>query len=339
MSEIFSFLQKYRLYLSRLQRENELKSSEGMDQQDFTCPVGSLGFQTSTLMQPKDSATCHLEYIGNNNVLPMEMGTRICHESDKRGTVPILPMDLKETWTSNFLDHQRAKVSPQTILSCPFKYQSSHSNRTTQKWREAPLDQFKQPPKPEPDPYSLLEDDFSRALKSAPQNPNQVDLPCSAYSVGVGSSAPERDKLGSVMVAPTCSQSRSNHRQIDPETSDANSSPKFGMKNQIANPNCWNDRGPIQQKIFAVGDSSLGSQVGCAYTESTGLQDQHLFDQYKDIDLFDYYNSELIDELETCYYNGLGFNCDNDCDSVQIPFVDQGLFTAPAKASGVCYPG
>ena len=301
-----------------------------MKQQDFTCPAGSLGFQTSTLIHPKDAANCDLKYTGNNMLL-IDMGTRICREADKKGTVSILPMDLKETSTSNFLDSQRANVSSQTILSHPFNYQSSQSNTTSQKWNEAPMEQFKQPPKQEPEPYALLEDDFSHALQSAPQHLVQVDLQCSAYSVGPGTAVPERDKPGSVMITPMHSQSRSNHSQIvNPETSDAISSFKVGMKNQMVGLNCLNDCEPIQQKIFTVGDSSLGSQVGCAYTESIGLQD---------IDLLDYYNSELIDELETSYYADLGLNWDNDCDSVQNPFVDQGLFTARAEASGVCYPG
>ncbi|XP_034712084.1 two-component response regulator ORR26-like isoform X2 [Vitis riparia] len=327
---VASHLQKYRLYLSRLQKENELKTSEGMKQQDFTCPAGSLGFQTSTLIHPKDAANCDLKYTGNNMLL-IDMGTRICREADKKGTVSILPMDLKETSTSNFLDSQRANVSSQTILSHPFNYQSSQSNTTSQKWNEVPMEQFKQPPKQEPEPYALLEDDFSHALQSAPQHLVQVDLQCSAYSVGPGTAVPERDKPGSVMITPMRSQSRSNHSQIvNPETSDAISSFKVGMKNQMVGLNCLNDCEPIQQKIFTVGDSSLGSQVGCAYTESIGLQD---------IDLLDYYNSELIDELETSCYADLGLNWDNDCDSVQNPFVDQGLFTARAEAPGVCYPG
>ena len=331
-------MQKYRLYLSRLQKENELKTSAGMNQQDFTCPAGSLGFQTSTLMHPKDATTCNLEYT-SNTMLRIDMGTtRICREADKKGTVSISPLDLQEASTSNFLDRQRANVSPRTILSCPFiSYQSSQSNTTTtQKWHKAPVEQLKLPPKPdpepEPEPYSSLEDEFGHVLQPAPQNLNQVDLECSAaYSVGVGTSVPERDKPGSVTITPMCSQSISDHGQFaDPETSDAISSLKVGMKNQMVNPNCWNDRGgPIQQKISGIGDSSLESEVGCAYTQSARLQDQDLFDYYQDIDLFDYYqainlfddyyNSELIDELDACYYDDLGFiNSDNECDSVSI---------------------
>ena len=102
---------------------------------------------------------------------------------------------------------------------------------------------------------------------------------------------------------------------------------KVGMKNQVVNLNCLNDWEPSQQKVFAVGDSSLGSQVGCAYTENIGLQD---------IDLFNYYNSELLAELEeTCYYDHLGFEWSNDWDSIQNPVVDQGLLTAQATPQGL----
>ena len=89
------------------------------------------------------------------------------------------------------------------------------------------------------------------------------------------------------------------------------------MKNQVVNLNCLNDWEPTQQKVFAVSDSSLGSLVGCAYTESIGLQD-------------------LLAELEeTCYYDHLGFEWSNDWDSIQNPVVDQGLLTAQATPQGL----
>ncbi|RVW59140.1 hypothetical protein CK203_105519 [Vitis vinifera] len=269
--------EKYRFYLSKLLKENEVKTSQGMKQQDFTRP-GSFGFQTSTL------------YTGNNTLL-IDMGTRICREADKKATASILSVDLKET---------------SAIL----------------------MEQFKQPPDQDPDLCALLDDDFSHALQSASQHLLQVDLQYSAYAVGLETSVPERDKSGSVMITPLCSQSRSDNRWIaDPKPQMLSPASKVGMKNQVVNLNCLNDWEPSQQKVFAVGDSSLGSQVGCAYTENIGLQD---------IDLFNYYNSELLAELEeTCYYDHLGFKWSNDWDSIQNPVVDQGLFTAQARPQGL----
>eukprot|EP00261_Vitis_vinifera_P040929 XP_019082172.1 PREDICTED: two-component response regulator ORR26-like isoform X2 [Vitis vinifera] len=239
---VASHLQKYRFYLSKLRKENKVKSSQGMMQQDFTRPAGSFGFQTSNLMHQKHAANGNPKYTGNNMPL-IDKGTRFCHEADKKATASILPVDLKETSASNFLDCQRANVSSQTILSHPFNHQSSQSNTTTQTWNEVLMEQqFKQPPNQDPELYVLLDDDFSHALLSAPQHLLQVDLQCSANAVGPGTSVPERDKPGSVMIIPLCSQSRSDHGQIvDPETSDAIPSFKVGMKNQVVNLNCLND--------------------------------------------------------------------------------------------------
>ena len=213
-----------------------------MMQQDFTRPAGSFGFQTSNLMHQKHAANGNPKFTGNNMPL-IDKGTRFCHEADKKATASILPVDLKETSASNFLDCQRANVSSQTILSHPFNHQSSQSNTTTQTWNEVLMEQqFKQPPNQDPELYVLLDDDFSHALLSAPQHLLQVDLQCSANAVGPGTSVPERDKPGSVMIIPLCSQSRSDHGQIvDPETSDAIPSFKVGMKNQVVNLNCLND--------------------------------------------------------------------------------------------------
>ncbi|KAL6319668.1 hypothetical protein AAG906_026719 [Vitis piasezkii] len=249
-------IMKHRFYLSKLLKENEVKTFLGMKQQDFTRPE-SFGFQTSTL------------YTGNNTLL-IDMGTRICREADKKATASILSMDLKETSASNFLDRQRQVLS----------------NTTTQTRNEVLMEQFKQPPDQDPDLCALLDDDFSHALQSASQHLLQIQKP----------------------------------QMLSPAS-------KVGMKNQVVNLNCLNDWEPTQQKVFAVSDSSLGSQVGCTYTESIGLQD---------IDLFNYYNSELLAELEeTCYYDHLGFKWSNDWDSIQNPVVDQGLFTAQARPQGL----
>lgn len=316
-SRNFFSVQKYRLYLSRLQNENELKYSKGMKHQDFPSRAASLDFQTSTLMHQKDAANRILEHPGNNMAL-IDMGTRVGHEADKKATVSTLHMDLKETSTGNMLDCQVANVSSQNILSSPFNYQSSQSDTTTQKWNELPMEQFKHLAKQEPEPYALPEDDFSHALQSASQNLIQADVQCSVNAVGLGTSVPERDKPG---------QSGSNYSEIlDPDTSDAVSHFKVGMQNQMVELNCSNDWGPVQQNIFAVGGSSPGYEMGCSDTHSAGVED---------ID----YNPQLIDESETYYYDYLGFNCDVDCYSVQNPLLEQGFFTAKAKASGVCYPG
>ena len=74
------------------------------------------------------------------------------------------------------------------------------------------------------------------------------------------------------------------------------------MQNQMVNVNSLNDCEPAQQNLFAVGDSLLGSIVGCASTETIGVLD---------VGLFYYSDAELLAEPEETYYcDDLGFEWD-----------------------------
>ncbi|RVW62083.1 hypothetical protein CK203_058946 [Vitis vinifera] len=266
-------IMKYRFYLSKLLKENEVKTSQGMKQQDFTRP-GSFGFQTSTL------------YTGNNTLL-IDMGTRICREADMKATASILSVDLKETSASNFLDRQRQVL----VLKPFFPILSTTNHTTTQTRNEVLMEQFKQPPDQDPDLCALLDDDLSHTCS----------LLHSIFS----------KLISNILLMLLVWKPQSKNLRCHLLAS------KVGMKNQVVNLNCLNDWEPTQQKVFAVSDSSLGSLVGCAYTESIGLQD-------------------LLAELEeTCYYDHLGFEWSNDWDSIQNPVVDQGLLTAQATPQGL----
>ena len=64
---------------------------------------------------------------------------------------------------------------------------------------------------------------------------------------------------------------------VNPVISDAISSFKVAMQNQMVNVNSLNDCEPARQNLFAVGDSLLGSLVGCASTETIGVLHVGLF--------------------------------------------------------------
>ena len=71
------------------------------------------------------------------------------------------------------------------------------------------------------------------------------------------------------------------------------------MQNQMVNVNSLNECEPARQNLFAVGDSLLGSLVGCASTETIGVLH---------VGLFDYSEVELLAEPEGTYYcDDLGF--------------------------------
>ena len=264
-------MQKYRSYLSKLRKENEVKIFEGMKQQDFSHPPGSFGFQTSTLLHPKDAANCDPEHR-DNNMLP----NGVDPQSSSTHTVGL----------GNQVAEKDKKATPsaetsQTILSHPFNYQT---------WNEIPMEHFRQPPNQDLEQYALLDDDFSHTLQSASENLIQVDPQCSAYTVGLGTSVAEKDKPNTVMITPLCSESINGHGQTaNPEISDINV-------------NYLNDCKPTQQNLFAVGDSLLGSIDGCASTKTIGVMD---------VGFFDYIDAELLAEPEETYYcDDLGFEWD-----------------------------
>lgn len=292
-------MQKYRFYLSKLRKKNEVENFEGKKELGFCHPAGSLGFQNPVLMHPKDAANYDPK-DRDNNMLLIETGTTIYHEAGRMATPSLFPVGLTKTSASNFIDGWRTNDTSQTILPHPFNYQSSQSNTTTQSWSEIPMERFNQPPHQDPEPYALLDDDFSHALQSASQNLIQVAPQCSAYSVSMGNSVAEKEKPESVMIAPWCSQSRSDHgHTINPETSDVISSFNVGMQNQMVSMDCLNDCEPTQQNLYAVDDSFLGSVVGCAPTETIGMED---------VGLFDYRVAEIFAEFEkTLYCDDLGF--------------------------------
>ena len=277
-------MQKYRSYLSKLRKENEVQTFEGMKQQDFSHPPGSFGFQTSTLLHPKDAANCDPEHR-DNNMLP----NGVDPQSSSTHTVGL----------GNQVAEKDKKATPsadtsQTILSHPFNYQT---------WNEIPMEHFRQPPNQDPEQYALLDDDFSHTLQFASENFIQVDPQCSAHTGCLETQVAEKDIADCVMITPLWSQSRSDHGQtVNPVISDAISSFKVSMQNQMVNVNSLNDCEPAQQNLFAVGDSLLGSIVGCASAETIGLLDAGLF-YYSD--------AELLAEPEEAYYcDDLGFEWD-----------------------------
>ena len=206
-----------------------------MKQQDFSHPPGSFGFQTSTLLHPKDAANRDPEHRDNNmlpnGVDPQSSSTHQVAEKDKKATP--------------------SADTSQTILSHPFNYQT---------WNEIPMEHFRQPPNQDPEQYALLDDDFSYTLQSASENLIQVDSQCSDYTVGLGTSVAEKDKPNTVMITPLCLESRSGHGQtVNPKISDIYV-------------NYLNDCEPTQPNLFVVGDSFFGSLVGCASIETRGFQ-------------------------------------------------------------------
>ncbi|KAF9623131.1 hypothetical protein IFM89_037647 [Coptis chinensis] len=86
---VASHLQKYRLYLSRLQKQNE-PSFGATTQPDFSSmdPSSSFNIQSSTVMHQNNSASCSFGYFGKN-MLVQDVSPEVQEVSSK---VPFLPV-------------------------------------------------------------------------------------------------------------------------------------------------------------------------------------------------------------------------------------------------------
>ncbi|KAM1215223.1 hypothetical protein ACFX2I_011658 [Malus domestica] len=110
---VASHLQKYRLYLSRLQKENELKSScGGMKHSDYSSKDahGSFGLQNSISIQQSDVAHGSFKVSGNS-LVSQRVGTK-SHESDIEGIVSEPVAEPKKGSNGNIPDSQKTR-SPQ----------------------------------------------------------------------------------------------------------------------------------------------------------------------------------------------------------------------------------
>ncbi|KAF8399866.1 hypothetical protein HHK36_015737 [Tetracentron sinense] len=351
---VASHLQKYRLYLSRLQKQNEPKTSfGGIKLPDFSYkdPPGSFGLQSSTTMHQNNAANTNFGYSGNK-ILVQDVGSQI-HGGDLEGIVSFLPAaepkkaligdvpDPQKTSSSSLMGttHSLESLRPDVnYASFEFTIPRQHS------WSgETPVkEQLKQ----EHEPYLLLGDGYTNPPLPIPHH-IQVHRLRSVPSIYPRTSITERDKLGPIETRPLCTEYKSNHvtsispvgRTVDlfsvqadshiinPQAFEAISTITSSTKSRNFDQNCVNNLESVQQNIIpgsgsallsSHGDVQLFSLQGCGYTENIGLQN---------IEFSDYNDSELVTELPSHLYDGLRFNCDY-LDLMEYPTVDQGLFIA-----------
>ncbi|KAF8390576.1 hypothetical protein HHK36_025103 [Tetracentron sinense] len=327
-------VQKYRLYLSRLQTQNDsITSFGGIKQPDFSSkdPLESFGLQRSIKMPQNNFANSNFEC--SSNKIFVQDGSPKVHEGDLEGIVSFLPLrEPKKTLTGDVPDHQKASSSPQMNLSYSLQSLRPDVNsaslesitRTQHSWSgEVPVMQFKQQPKQEHDPYTHL-------LLLDPQHDIQADWLQPAASISSRTSIMERDKI-----KPLCTENRSNHvgtvspigRIINSSSQAENhivnlqalkaiSTSTSRMKNHCFNQNFINNR-ESAEKITNLGS---GSPLASSY------EDLHFYSLQGDdyIENIGFQNIEFSDYNDpTHLYGGLSFNCDYLYDSMEYPIMDQ----------------
>ncbi|XP_010248810.1 PREDICTED: two-component response regulator ORR26-like isoform X2 [Nelumbo nucifera] len=353
---VASHLQKYRLYLSRLQKQNQPKSSFcGTKQSDFTSkdPTGSFGIQNSIIMRQNSAGNSSFGYCGNK-ILVQDVGSEI-YESDLKGVISFLPVtEPKKALAADASILQKSSngsgIGPTHSfgsLGPDVKYNIQSPNC----WNgEIPVMQFAQP-KQEQDPYRVLEDSYAPLPPSGgPRDQIQANGLQPALSINPRTSVTENSKAITTEIEPLCTEYGSNHagdisrkrQRIDSFSvggdTDVANARAFGymstsngsppMKNHSFDQIYINNWDSPQPNIIPEGgsilispheDLEIHSLQGYGYTENVG---------FNNTEFLTFEHPVPITEPSNHLIDGLRFNYDYPCDSMEYPLIDRSLFIA-----------
>ncbi|OVA20506.1 SANT/Myb domain [Macleaya cordata] len=344
---VASHLQKYRMYLSRLQKQNEPKNSFcAIKQQDFISkdPSTSFGFQGSITMHQNSAASCSFGYSGNN-ILIQDVSPRI-HE-DLNGIGSILSVtEPRKTSSDEIADPQKANHSSRMGLTHSFgslgqdvNYTSFGSTIPQQiSWGgKIPKVQFMEQPKEEQEPYPYT----NQPLPASEHHLHADQLQSAAFSIS-GTSIAERPSE----IKQLCTEYRNDHVRnvcqtectIDlfyaqPNTDIVNTQ-AFGatftrlpsIKSQSFDQNFLCNLEPHQKNfVKRSGSTSVSSEE---QQQLCSLQDYGYFENVEHNNREILNGSEPITELPSHMYDGLRFNIDYLREIMEYPIMDQRLFIA-----------
>ncbi|CAK9155842.1 unnamed protein product [Ilex paraguariensis] len=335
---VASHLQKYRLYLCRLQKENDIKASFGGIKQADLSPkhtAGKFGLHNSINIQQDDAANGHFG-TSDNKIPPHNIDHKI-HEAELKGIVSMSMTKPKKAQIVNIPEPQKLSSSGTGLshswgsLEPDPKYAAFDSTLTMQySWRDIQYQEYK--------PHLQLENSFRHLPLPAIQNHIQVNTLRPVPSTNTIPFNKERDKPSPVEIQPSGAKCRSQQiRQVAPtgnafdllsaqsescmtnfHTSSPPASATFSMKNQgidrISVTDLESNKGNLIQEIgaaFACIDEDLTASCfqGDCCSINLGFQN--------------------IAEVSPYLYDALKFDYENPCDSLEYPvIIDQGLFIA-----------
>ncbi|GFY91480.1 response regulator 11 [Actinidia rufa] len=347
---VASHLQKYRLYLSRLQKENDLKGSfGGIKQSDSSSkdPAGNLSLPNSIKMQQNDSAS-GIYGMPGNKTLPQSVDQKI-HESDLKGIVSLSEMETKKAPIHDIPDPSKASSS-RMVPNHPFgqleqevKYARFNSSIPKQyAWSQVPEVQFKQEHKI----HYRVENGFNHLPLPGLQHHVQVDFIQPTPSVGSRPFNKEREKPASIEIKPSYNNFSSHQTiQVAPIGTATNLFPvqsesyaisfhtpsptltaTLSMKNHGLNQIFVNELESAQRNLisgncsgFASSDGDLISCLlqGNSYATNVELQNK---------ESFNHNCPELFVETPTCLNDAQRFDYEYPWESMDYPVIDQGLF-------------
>ncbi|OVA17586.1 SANT/Myb domain [Macleaya cordata] len=352
---VASHLQKYRLYLSRLQKPNDPKTSFcGIKQQDFgqKDPPASFAHQSSIPVHQNSAASCSFGY-SSNNLLVQDAGSEI-HEGDLKGIISFLPVkEPRNALNGDLPSPQKgngSQISLTHSFGSPEPDVSNISFEATipQKhaWsREVPIMQLKQQPKQEHKPYG-----YTLLPLPSQQHNIQAESLHPGPSINLGTSITERDKTSPFEIKPLCTEYRSNSIKnvsptahiIDPLQAEKKIviPQDFGamstintelpsMKHHGFTQHCTSTWESDQRNLIpGIGSTLFASQEEL---QLNFLQDYAFVEdvELNNIEFLNYQDPELFADVPTHLYDRLKFNNDYLCEStLEYPIMDQGLFIA-----------
>ncbi|KAK7399970.1 hypothetical protein VNO78_11168 [Psophocarpus tetragonolobus] len=330
---VASHLQKYRLYLSRLQKENDQKSSScGTKHSDSPSKdPGSFSFLNTTNKQQNDVTIDIFGYSDGTLLLQMDAPS---HAGDMKEIVSE-PTTEKRRASTNDIPDPKIQKSSKMSLNQPFaSVESSETNQavfdctipTQYSWSEFP----KGPLKEEQKTLVQLEGSFSQFPLHGKKHHIQVDQSQSIGSINSNPSVTEEEVDASLetkplyayqsdYVSPVSSigsavdtfPNQSKSLMVNDQSSEPIFTSNLGLKTQGFNLDCISDLDFYQRNLLLGGgaasapleeDLNFFLLHGECYNMNFGLQN---------IDMSEYYDPRLH------FY-----------DSADYSSVDQGLFIA-----------
>ncbi|XP_029129680.1 two-component response regulator ORR26 isoform X2 [Cajanus cajan] len=337
---VASHLQKYRLYLSRLQKENDQKSSSsGIKHSDSPLKdPGSFSFLNIANKQENDVAIDNLSYSDGSLLLQMDTTS---HEGDLKGIVSEPTTEKRRASTSDIPDPKIQKAS-QMSLNQPFApVESSEANHavfdctlpTQYSWSEFPKGALKEEQKT----LVQIEDSFSQLPLHGTQHHIQVDQSQSIASINSNPPITDEEVVASLetkplyigykndYVSPVSSKgsaveafpSQSKNLVVNDHSSEPIFTSNMGLKTRGFNLDCISDLDFYRRNLLLSGEAAFAPLEedlnffllhGECYNMNFGLQN---------IDMSEYYDPRLIAEVPSHFY-----------DSADYSSLDQSLFIA-----------
>ncbi|KAK7246929.1 hypothetical protein RIF29_41800 [Crotalaria pallida] len=338
---VASHLQKYRLYLSRLQKGNDQKSSpRGIKHSDLPSKdSASFSFHDSLTKQQNDVEIDSFSY--SDGTLQLQNMDAASHERDLKGIVSEPTTAKRRALTSNIPDRKITKSS-RIGLNQPFAPLKSEGNHaifdctipSQHSWSEVPKRQLKEEQKP----LVQLKDSFSQLPIHGTPNHIQVDQSLSMASINSNPSITEEQVVACLETKPFYADYKSDYASsassiapaVDTFTTQSKSlmvndqisepvfTPNVGLKTQELNLSCISDLELYQRNLLLGGEA-----VASAPSE----EDFHFF-----LPQGEYYNMNFgLQNIEMPEYFDPGLIAEVPmrlCDLADYSVVDQSLFIA-----------